>query len=154
MQEGRFGAANDGDGHPCPGGEVFGRSLKAEDLLSGYISYLLDECGHSPRTARGYTDAGLCLSRWAGKPWHQISSDDLRRFKREPFKPDGDRYALATIQKVVVATRSFHKWGALEGHWQLNGIMGVVTPKTPFVPRPPLALHTAQIDPRCVQHRP
>jgi site-specific recombinase XerD len=109
------------------------------DYMADFASYLTDELGRSPLTARGYSYALRCISRWAEKPPWEITASDLRAFKRHTD------YSPATKQHVVVAVHAFHEWGVLEEHWKLNGLMAVKTPKTPFRPRPPISSHSARI---------
>lgn len=114
---------------------MFGRH---RDHLGEFRQYQLDELGRSPRTADSYGWSLRCLVEWAGKEAHNLTSDDLRRFKRET------NYAPATVQGVVVALRAFHEWGALEGYWPLNGIRAVKTPRVIQSPRSPVSMEGAR----------
>lgn len=123
------------------GGDVLlkRRALIDESLLTGFTSYQIGELGNSQRTASSYRYSLKCIQRWTGKALADISANDLRAFKRQaPFKP-------ATKQQIVVALHQFHKWGALEGHWPINGIMAVPTPKVPRHQRAPLSLDAARV---------
>lgn len=127
------GTQQDGDA------AVFRAKHRTEDLLGGFHDYTVAELGRAQTTADSYVKALLCLERWVDKPLCKVDSDDLRRFKREAR----DQYAGTSIQQVVVAMRQFHKWGALEGHWPLNGIAAVPTPRRTMIPKPPLAFSAA-----------
>lgn len=121
---------------PVEGDAVFGRH---RDYLGEFRVYLVDELGRSPRTAESYGWSLRCLENWAKKPADELTSEDLRAFKR------GADYAPSTVQGVVVALRSFHEWGALEGYWKLNGIRAVKTPRVVSPPKPPVSMETARI---------
>jgi integrase len=53
-------------------------------------------------------------------------------------------FATSTKQGWVVAMHRFHQWGAMEGHWELNGIMAVETPRPRPNRRPPVSTETAR----------
>lgn len=99
---------------------------------------MVDELDRSPKTAESYCYALKSLARFAGKPIEKCNSDDLRAFKRETD------YAQATKQGAVVAAKAFHSWGALEGLWKLNGIMGVRTNRVIQPPKSPIGLETVR----------
>lgn len=112
---------------------------RRRDYLGEFRAYQVDELGRSSRTADSYGWSLRCLEGWAEKQAHELTSDDLVRFKRE------STYAPATIQGVVVALRAFHEWGALEGYWKLNGIRAVKTPRVTNPPKPPVGMETARV---------
>lgn len=117
------------------GGAVF---RKHRDYLGEFHRYQVEELGRSPRTAISYGWSLRTLMRWADKRVEDITSDDLRSFKRE------SSYAPATVQGIVVALRAFHEWGALEHYWPLNGISAVKTPRVNKPPREPVSKETAR----------
>lgn len=94
-------------------------------LKDEFADYMLYELGRSPRTVKTY----LCYIRMAeriiGKPVESIDSDDLRQFKRNT------PYSSQTTKGIIVAVRQFLYWGALEGHWLLDGKISLI--KTPRV---------------------
>lgn len=111
---------------------------RAPGLLQDFQAYLLDEMQRSPRTARTYLWSLRQLETFTGKPLQKITPGDLRLFKRE------SSLAPATLQGVVVAMHQFHKWGALEGHWERNGMLDVPTPRVRNDPRAPMSLESAR----------
>lgn len=111
--------------------------LRRHDYLRGFSEYLTGELGRSDKTAEAYLYGLRSLERFTGKKVEKLGVDDLRRFKREsPHKP-------SSIQQAIVSLRQFHRWGAIEGYWSLNGIMAVPTPKVVHQQQPPLSAQTA-----------
>lgn len=114
-----------------------GRDMSAAETLAdprtNYVQYLVNELGLAPSTAYTYCNNLERIEKFAGKPIADIGVDDLRRFLRETD------YHPGTKSGVLVAVRSHHKWGALEGKWNLNGIMAVQAPRqVRTMMRPPL----------------
>lgn len=103
-------------------------------LTAGFLRYELEELKAAPRTVEAYGSRLKALERFFQKPWPEISSDDLRRLKRESTA------SSQTIAGQIVALRQAHRWGALEGHWQANGILEVRVPRVENEPHPPLSL--------------
>ncbi len=101
------------------------------DLFERFGDYLTKEIGRSPRTAETYTRAVECAARFAGKQATALTSSDVRLLLRE------GAFAASTKRGIVVAVRSFHSFGVLEGLWETDG--GIMAMKTPKVPRAPLA---------------
>lgn len=118
-------------------GEAVGR-FRRGDLLQDFSDYMVGELDRSPRTAESYLYALRSLAKFSGKPIEKCSSADLRRYKREA------QCAQSTKQGVVVAAKAFHQWGALEGYWKLNGIMGVKTNRVVQPAKPPISQHTVR----------
>lgn len=114
------------------------RALTDERLLENFAAYEIGELGHSGRTATSYRYSLKCLSTWTGKALADITANDLRAFKRDAT------YKNTTKQQVVVALKQFHKWGALEGYWPLDGIVAVPAPKVISHTRAPLSLPAAR----------
>lgn len=105
---------------------------RRRDYRGDFRAYLVDELGRSVRTADAYGDGLRRLARFSGKePW-EITVAELRSFIREA------PYSRSTVSGAVVAMRAFHRWGALEGYWRLNGIGSVRTPRA--IADSPLAL--------------
>ncbi len=111
-------------------------------LLDRYAQYLTLELGRAPRTGDGYQKTIQTVARWAGKPFWEVVSDDLRAFKREA------PYAPTTKQHAVVAYHSLHKWALLEEVEVLTRhspkILAVVTPSVVALPKAPIELHDAR----------
>lgn len=97
-----------------------------------YVGYMVGELGRQEETIRTYLEGLDRLERFAGKPVEEVTVADARRFLRE------SDYRPLTKRSVIVALRSFHQWGALEGHWPLNGIMALRGPRCYVNPLPPL----------------
>src|SRR5687768_8798458 len=115
-----------------------GAVLRKRDYLRGFSEYLTGELGRSEKTAEAYIYGLQSLERFTGKKVEKLGVEDLRRFKREAgYKP-------STIQQAVVSLRQFHRWGAIEGYWSLNGIMAVPTPKVVHPQQPPVSTETAR----------
>lgn len=93
-------------------------SLKTE-----FADYARHELGRADGTVRQYLWRLGYLERALGKPIEQMTASDLRQLKRQvPL-------SSATIKSLVMAAHAFHAWGALEGHWGLDGIMLVHAPR-------------------------
>lgn len=100
------------------------------DLKAAFRAYLSDELQRQESTV----DAYLYRLRWLEKRFdkraREITSDDLRALKKTGL-------AEETVKSFIVAAHQFHDWGALEGHWERNGISLVRTPRTyPTLPEP------------------
>ena len=112
-------------------------------LLKQFTDYTVLELGKQARTAGGYRQCLRTMEIWTGKPFWEITSDDLRAFKRE------SPHAKATKQTVIVAYHKLHEWALLDDVDVLTRfsakILAVVTPgRLEFVERPPLPLYEAR----------
>src|SRR5687767_12286384 len=95
------------------------------ELYVEFSGYLVKVMGRSPRTATSYIAAVKRASKFLDKPASKITSDDLIfLLTTSPWKP-------STNRGVIVAFRQFHHWGHTMGHWKLNGIASLKTPKVP-----------------------
>lgn len=91
-------------------------------LREAFRIYLVLECGRAPRTAQAYLESLRLVEGFLGEPAERLTATDLRRFKRDAtYKP-------STKGVVIAATKALHRWGALEGLWELNGIAAVPAP--------------------------
>lgn len=97
-----------------------------------YSRYLVQECGLSPSTAWTYEQHLLRLERFAGKAASQLTVDDIRRFLRTTD------YHPSTKNGALVAIKSHHKWGAIDGRWELNGITALRAVRQVRDPKPSL----------------
>lgn len=108
-------------------------------LLDAYVTYLEHELGKSPRTGPNYCRTIQIVAAWAGRPFWEVTSDDLRAFKREA--PN----AMSTKQNAIVAYHSLHKWALLDDIDVLTRhsakILSVVTPTVKSTPKPPVPVH-------------
>lgn len=102
------------------------------DHTAAFADYELNELKQAPRTVEAYVARLGMLEKVVGKPWHRVTSDELREFKRRTD------YSSQTVAGIVVALHQAHRWGALEGHWRLNGICDVRVPKVENEGHPPL----------------
>lgn len=92
-------------------------------LKDQFCESLLIDQNRKPSTVKAYRERLEWWERWTGKPIHEVGPDDIRRLKRErPLRSN-------TLKGLVVAERRFHKWGADEGLWPLNGVMNVAPPQ-------------------------
>jgi site-specific recombinase XerD len=106
-------------------------------LRDRFRDYLVGERNLAPLTALTYERSLQRLERHAGKPADTITSQDVRAFLR------GSDLHPSTKNSTLVAMKAFHKWGALEELWPLNGIMSVPGPRLIYDPLP--SLSTAQV---------
>lgn len=107
------------------------------DFKARFADYCLVELDLRPSTVQAYVNRLIYLERYFGKPIEQVTSDDLRALKRA--RP----WASQTLHGMIVAIRQFHLWGALEGHWERNGISLVRTPRVENDGPPPLPVAQA-----------
>lgn len=120
---------------------AIGKDLTEDELQVhdrvGFAQYLIGECNLSPATAFTYEQGLLRLEKHLGMPADKIatSPDDVRRFLRMTD------YHPATKGSTLVSIKAYHKWGALDGRWELNGLMALRGPKIPKNPKRPLRPH-------------
>jgi site-specific recombinase XerD len=108
------------------------------NLVSQYLTYLMDECNLAPSTALSYSQGLDRLVKFCMRSPEQITVADLRRYLREaPGTPRTKHLSLAAI-------KSFHRWGHLEGYWSLDGIMSVRGPRIISDPKPSLSPREAR----------
>lgn len=116
--------------------QAVGKDLSEQEIRQTprveFAEYLVRECNLSPSTAWTYEQGLLRLERFTKKDATEIAVDDVRRFMR-----DTD-YHPSTQSGALVALKAFHKWGALEGYWKLNGIMALRSPRQRRDPKPAL----------------
>jgi site-specific recombinase XerD len=99
------------------------RVEKLPQMRRRFNEYLIHERNLSPMTAYTYENNLRCIERFVGKDAATIGPNDLRRFLREsPLHPQ-------TKNGVAVGMKAFHRWGALEELWPLNGIASVAGPR-------------------------
>lgn len=103
-------------------------------LRREFAVYLTDERELSPATAWTYNQALLRLEKFCGKPICEITATDVRAFMRF------SAYHASTKNATVVAIKSFHRWGVLEGYWTTNGIVGLQGPRQHLNPKPSLTV--------------
>ncbi len=103
-----------------------------------FARYLVGECNLTPSTAFTYEQGLLRLEKYLGKDVSEITAEDIRRFLRMAT------YHPATKSSTLVAMKAFHKWGALEGMWQANGILALRAPKWIQNPLPSLTCEEAR----------
>lgn len=122
---------------------VVGRDITEQEVESNprtrYAKYLVGERNYTVSTAYTYENNLVRMERFLGKPADQFTSDDLRRFIR-----DSD-YHPATKNSCLVAAKSYHKFEALEGRCELNGILAVQMLKLNREPKPCLTPAEARI---------
>ena len=94
-----------------------------DDLSRAFSDYLVLELGQSKRTARAYLQGIRRLEAFCAKSIEDITPPEGRLFLRESF------HAPSTKNGTVAAWKSLHKYGALEGRWELNGILAIRGPK-------------------------
>jgi PAS domain S-box-containing protein len=96
------------------------------DLRTRHAEWLVQEKGRTPSTAWTYEQNLRRLERFLARSAEDINragdTDAVRRFLRE------SDYHPSTKNGVLVGMKSFHKFGALEGEWELNGIMALEAP--------------------------
>lgn len=130
---------------PCvqtkPGGEMFGRN--DSDLYAAFTTYLVQVMGRSPRTAESYCAAVKRGATFLDLPASKVTGDDLVSLLIE------STWAQSTKRGVIVAFRQFHLWGHSAGHWKLNGIASLKTPKVPRRKLPPISSYMAL---KCLAH--
>lgn len=93
--------------------------------------YLVLERGLSPVTAWTYEHGLRRIERFTQVPAPEIDTSKAREFLRSGYHP-------ATKQSSLAALKSFHRWGAVEGLWPLNGIMALQGPRMVHNPKPSL----------------
>jgi site-specific recombinase XerD len=103
----------------------------------GWADYMLLELGRSDKTKKTQFESIDRLERFTGREADDITANDLRRFLRETD------YSPRTKEMALTAARNYHRYCALEGYCQLNGIMAVKGPKIIYLPKP--ALTTEQV---------
>lgn len=90
-----------------------------EPLRQSFHDYIVHELGQSPRTARTYAQGLKRLERFCGRPVEELVVDDGRRFLREA------ELASSTKNNTLAAWKAYHRFGVLEGRWELNGILAL-----------------------------
>lgn len=103
------------------------------DLIEEFDSYVVDELRLAPRTAAFYREGLRALGNMLGKPPEEMTTDDLRAVKRAKDLAPG------TIAARINALKAFHRWGAIEGYWALNGISEFPVPKQDSEEIPPIS---------------
>lgn len=121
------------------GEPVFGKK-RGVDYLSDFEAYELRELDRAPDTVKAYLKSLAIGSRWIGKEIWKVDSTDLRRLKRE-----AEEFTPSTRSHIICAYKAFHRWGALEGYWQLNGIAAIPLPRVTHSERPPVSTETARV---------
>lgn len=119
-----------------------GQDLSEADVEASsrtqFAQYLVGECNLTPTTAFTYEQGLLRLEKFLRKDAAELTSDDLRLFIRE------SDYHPSTKSSTLQAMKAFHKWGALEGMWTLNGIAAMRGPKIVRDPKPELSKDVAR----------
>lgn len=121
------------------GGTMLRRTADA-DLFLGFTNYLVKVMGRSPRTAESYVAAVKRTCKFLDLPARKVGAGDIDGMilllMEAPWSP-------STKRGVVVACRQFHYWGNTSGHWKLNGLASLKTPKVPKRKLPPMTSHMA-----------
>lgn len=74
-------------------------------------------------TIEQYLHRCLTWEKLTGKPMREVTAEDAKALKRDP------NISPAYTKNLIVTLHSFHKFGAVEGFWDLNGIMLVGSPR-------------------------
>jgi site-specific recombinase XerD len=109
-----------------------------DEMRRQYTAYLIKECNLSPLTSYSYQSCLKRLEDFVGKSITEVDVPDVRRFLRD------SEYGPQAKNGAVVALKSFHRWGALEGYWSLNGIVALRGPKLVRNPNPSLEREEAR----------
>ena len=113
--------------------------LPAGSADQGFASYLVEERGLAMSTAYTYEHSIATLEKWLGKERTQIQVGDMRRFLREAD------YHPSTKNGVLRALKSYRKFGAIEGWWDMGPIVALSGPKVRHDPKPALTAEEARI---------
>jgi site-specific recombinase XerD len=107
-------------------------------LRHRFVRYLVNERNLSVCTAWTYQCGLTRLEVFCGKPAEELTVTDVRAFLSETsFQP-------STKNSVLAAIKSFHRWGVLEGEWELNALGLLVGPKMIRNPKPALTPEEAR----------
>lgn len=105
-------------------------------LKHRYVQYLVKGRNRTETTAITFLQGLERLERHEGRSIEDINKAGGKEALRSFMLTD---YAPRTKNLTLTAARSFHKWGADEGLWPLNGIMEVEGPKFYSEPKKPLS---------------
>lgn len=98
------------------------------DYIAGFEDHLLNELGRKRSTVEAYKERIAWWERWTGKRIEDVTTDDMRRLKRErPLSYKGTPLSGSYCKGLIVTMHQFHIWGSLEGYWTKNGICDVRT---------------------------
>lgn len=116
--------------------------VDASDLKRRFADFELYEQERKPRTVKMYVRRLGYAERLTGKSIEEITADDLRTIKRKVIAGELT-IGREACKGIIVAVRQFHRWGALEDLWSLNGIEHVRMPRIPRSAPDPLPLKKA-----------
>lgn len=102
------------------------------DLKRGFADHCRFEVGLMASTIDQYLARLLLWEEATGKSIEAITSDDVRAWIRQT------PLARETVKGRVVALQQFHRWGALDDLWPLNGISLIRVRKVTNDSPPPL----------------
>lgn len=93
----------------------------------------------SERTITTYLWGLKVLAKWTGKAPSELTTRDLMSFMQR------STYPATTTAQIITAGKQGHKWAAVMGLCELNGVMALSPPKTPKPKKaPPVSLETAR----------
>lgn len=93
----------------------------------------------SERTVTTYLWGLRVLTEWTGKDIWKVGTSDLLAFMQ------ASTYPATTTAQIITAAKVGHRWAAVVGLCQLNGVMAIQPPKVPKPKKsPPVSLETAR----------
>lgn len=115
------------------------RLRRRGDYLDAFEGYERDEREMAPKTVESYLKSLKVGARWVGKePW-DVTSQDLRRMKREAS------FTRSTKSHVITSYKQLDRFLVLEGLRESNGIQAIPLPRISHVSKPPVTMEAARL---------